>query len=487
MFRMPKDRAFIDIKRKTAEKIPVAGRLQDYNEIYRKMAEDEIRCQVSRCMDCGVPFCHNFGCPLGNVVPEWNELVFQGRWKDAVDLLQNTNNFPEITGRICPALCEAACTLNLADEPVAVRQIELDIIENAFSQGWVEPYPPVFETGKKVAVIGSGPAGLATAQQLRRAGHKVVVFEKNEKPGGVLRYGIPDFKLEKHIIDRRIGQMEEEGVVFETRVEVGADIASSYFLKQFDAVALCVGAEVPRDLSVPGRDLDGVHFAMEYLVQQNRVNDGINISDEDRITAEGKDVIVIGGGDTGSDCLGTALRQGAKNVIQMEIMPKPPVGVNKATPWPEYPAIYRTSSSHEEGGERIWSVCTNEFVGENGKVRSLKGSEVKWATDKESGKKMMEIVSGADFELQADLVVLAMGFTQPVHSGLLDSLGVEYDGMGNVSVSVEHHTSADKVFAAGDTSSGASLVVRCIAGGRKMAREIDIFLMGASDLQDVYL
>ncbi|MHC4870640.1 MAG: glutamate synthase subunit beta [Planctomycetota bacterium] len=481
---MAKDRAFIEIDRKTAEKIPVSDRLKNYQEIYREMADDEIKWQASRCMDCGVPFCHNFGCPLGNVVPEWNELIYQGRWKEALDLLHTTNNFPEITGRICPALCESACTLSLGGNPASIRQTELNIIEKGFKEGWVESYPPVCETGKSIAVIGSGPAGLAAAQQLRRAGHKVVVFEKNDKPGGILRYGIPDFKLEKHIIDRRVKQLEDEGVRFENSIEVGVDISAGYLLKRFAAVCLCVGAEVPRDLPVPGRELKGIHFAMDYLVQQNLLNDGYDIPEADRISAAGKEVIVIGGGDTGSDCLGTALRQGAKNVIQMEIMPKPPEDKNTETPWPEYPAIHRTSSSHEEGGQRLWSVCTSEFTGDQC-VSGLTGSEVKWVHDSASGRRNMEIINGSEFEMKADLVILAMGFTQPVHDGLLDGLGVDFDDRGNVSIEDNHQTSAEKVFAAGDSAIGPSLVVRCIAAGRQMAREVDIFLMGESSLPEV--
>lgn len=483
---MDKDKAFMKIARKTPERIAVAERVGNYKEIYREMAEDEIKWQASRCMDCGVPFCHSFGCPLGNNVPEWNRLVYDGRWQEAANLLHTTNNFPEITGRICPALCEAACTLNINCDPVTVRYNELNIIEKAFENGWVEAYPPVEETGKKVAVIGSGPTGLAAAQQLRRVGHAVCVFEKNEKPGGILRYGIPDFKLEKHILDRRLEQMKKEGVVFETQVAVGRDISANYLSSRFDSICLCMGAEVPRDLPVPGRDMQGIHFAMEYLTQQNRANDGVNIPDGKLISAKGKDVLIIGGGDTGSDCLGTAIRQGAKNVIQMEILPKPPEEKNPETPWPQYPSIYRTSSSHEEGGQRIWSVCTNEFIGKDGLVTGIKGAEVEWTLDGKTGRRNIIVKAGTEFELPVQLVVLAMGFTQPDHSGLLDELGVEYDTRGNVAVKENHMTSTEGIFAAGDTATGASLVVRCIAGGRKMAREVDIYLCGESNLPDIY-
>jgi glutamate synthase (NADPH/NADH) small chain len=372
--------------------------------------------------------------------------------------------------------------MNINDDPMAIRQNELYIIEKAFENDWITPCPPTEETGKSVAVIGSGPAGLAAAQQLRRVGHRVVVYEKSDTFGGLLRYGIPEFKLEKNVIDRRIEQMKTEGVIFEGKVDVGVDISADFLIKRYDAVCICIGAGVPRDLPVPGRELDGIHFAMDYLTQQTQKLFGVKVGKDNEINAKGKNVVVIGGGDTGSDCLGTALRQGAKSVVQMEILPAPPEGENPDTPWPEYPRIYRTSSSHEEGGERRWSVCTTEFLGKDGRVTKLKGSEVKWSEPDENGRRNMEMVKGSEFELPCDLAVLAMGFTQPVHEGLLDGLGVEYDNRGNVKTDAEQRSSVKGVYAAGDANTGASLVVRCIAAGRRLAHTVDLDLMGESDL-----
>lgn len=468
--------AFIEVPRSKRPKRAVEERSKDYKEIYLEMSEDQMREQASRCMDCGTPFCHSYGCPLGNCVPEWNELVYEGRWQEAADLLQATNNFPEFTGRLCPALCEAACTLNLDDDPVNICLNELTIIERAWRNGWVQPQPPAKETGKRIAVIGSGPAGLACAQQLRRAGHDVTVFEKNQKPGGVLRYGIPDFKLQKEIIDRRIEQMWAEGVKFECGVEIGKDISASYLNRSFDSIALTVGAEQARDLPVEGRELEGVYQAMEYLTQQNRsigaeINGGEKIID-----AKGKKVVVIGGGDTGADCLGTAIRQGATDVLQIEIMPKPPEGEDPARPWPQYPMILRQNASHEEGGERKWCVMTKKFEGENGKLTKLHCVEVEW-----EGRDLKE-KAGSDFVVEADLAFLAMGFVQPVHGGLLEDLGVEFDARGNVVADDEQRTTVDGVYVGGDTNTGAWLVVHSIAAGRRIAYTIDTDLMGSSSL-----
>jgi glutamate synthase (NADPH/NADH) small chain len=477
---MGKDSGFLEIKRKTADKLDVAERLADYREMYKEMAEDELRNQASRCMECGVPFCHSFGCPLGNVIPEWNDLAYRGRWREAVELLHSTNNFPEITGRICPAMCESACTLSINDEPVAIRQNELVIIERAFREDRIVPLPPTTETGKSVAVVGSGPAGMAAAQQLQRVGHAVTLFEKDELPGGLLRFGIPDFKLDKRVIERRFKQIVAEGVIVQTKVEIGRDISADYLRRQFDAVCLCLGAGVPRDLPIPGRDANGIHFAMPYLIQQNRRLAGLPVAGEE-ITAKGKRVVIIGGGDTGSDCLGTALRQGAKSVQQLEILPKPPENANPATPWPQYQNILRTSTSHQEGGERRWSVCTTNFKEHHGNLVGLDVVEVEWAMDK-AGRQKMTQKPGTEFKVEAELVLLSMGFIQPVHEGLLDDLRTEYDGRGNVSVDPNWETDVPGVFAAGDATSGAWLVVNAIAAGRAMARAVDIFLMGETSL-----
>lgn len=482
---MGKPDAFLNIPRENAGKQSIEERLGHYGEFYLDMAEDEIRNQASRCMDCGVPFCHNYGCPLGNVIPEWNELIYRGRWKEACDLLHLTNNFPEITGRVCPALCEASCILGIDDQPVTVRHNELSIVERGWKEGWITANPPETESGFKTAVIGSGPAGMAAAQQLRRAGHKVVVYEKADRLGGILRYGIPDFKLEKRILDRRFLQLEKEGIQFETDVHVGRDISADYLLKRFDAVCLCVGSGKPRDLPVPGRELKGVHFAMDYLVQQNRRSAGLPAAGEE-ITAKNKKVVIIGGGDTGADCLGTALRQGAASVHQLEILERPPVNRDVKTPWPIWPNILRTSPAHEEGGERRWCVATNEFIGKDGYVTRLRGCEVKWLVSDADGRLKMETVNDTEFEMDADLVLLAMGFTQPEHNGLLNDLGVDYDGRGNIIVGDDYMTSKSGVFAAGDATTGAWLVVRAIAAGRKAARRMDMFLRGGeSALPDV--
>ncbi|MFH1732226.1 MAG: glutamate synthase subunit beta [Planctomycetota bacterium] len=475
--RASKAKGFLEVGRSVAPAAAPEERLLNYREFHEQMTEDELRVQASRCADCGVPFCHAFGCPLGNLVPEWNELVARGRWRDAAELLESTNNFPEITGRVCPALCEAACVLNLNDEPAAVRQNELAVIQRAFREGWIGPRPPAMETGRSVAVVGSGPAGLAAAQQLRRAGHAVTVFEKSDRAGGLLRYGIPDFKLDKRVIDRRLAQIQAEGVVLETGIEVGRDVPADALRSRFDAVCLCSGSGVPRELPVPGRELAGIHQALTLLIQQNRRVAGLAVG-RDAVFARGKRVVVIGGGDTGSDCLGTALRQGAESVVQLEILPRPPEGVNPATPWPEYPNILRTSSSHEEGGERRWSVRTKSFEGENGRVARLNCAEVEW-----EGPRMKEN-PGTGFEVEADLVLLATGFLHPVHEGLLDELGVEYDDRGNVRAGPDCSTTAPSAFAAGDVTTGAWLVSHAIAAGRRMARAVDLHLMGESALPE---
>ena len=427
-------------------------------------------------MDCGVPFCQgNTGCPVINLIPEWNDMVHRGRWKDALKALHSTNNFPEFTGRLCPAPCESACVLGINADPVSIRVIEWNIIDRGFEERWIEPVLPVVKTGKTVAIIGSGPAGLAAAQQLTRAGHSVTVYEKADRIGGLLRYGIPDFKMEKWVIDRRLDQMIAEGVKFETNVNVGVDVTGDVLAWQFDAVCLALGAEYPRDLPVPGRELNGIHFAMEYLTQQNKVNAGDNLPVE-QITAKDKRVVIIGGGDTGSDCLGTAHRQGCKNVHQFELLPEPPPDRAESTPWPLWPMQLRSSHAHEEGCDRQWSVSTTKFSGDNGHVGKLHAHRVSF-----DGGKFIP-VPGTEFEMGVDLVLLAMGFTGPVRNGLLDSLGVEYDARGNVAVDRNFMTSKEGIFAAGDTKRGASLIVWAISEGRKAATGIDTYLKTGNSL-----
>ncbi|WP_290448584.1 glutamate synthase subunit beta, partial [uncultured Muribaculum sp.] len=449
-------------------------RLRDYGEVEQTLNPEDRRLQASRCMECGVPFCH-WSCPLGNKQPEWQDRLFKNDIKGAYTLLTATDDFPEFTGRVCPALCEKGCVLNKIHEPVTIRENEAAIVERAFLEGYVKPYVPKHRTGKRVAVIGSGPAGLACANQLNRRGHSVTVFEKNEAIGGLLRFGIPDFKLNKSIIDRRVALMTEEGVEFKPGVEVGKDIAVEDIVSDYDAVCIAIGAEVPRDLKVEGRDLKGVHFALELLQQQNRVNAGREISRDDRISAKGKNVLVIGGGDTGSDCVGTANRQGALSVTQIEIMPKPPEGENPATPWPYWPVVLKTSSSHDEGCNRRWLLDTRRIIGENGKVTEVEVEEVRWEKDEATGR--MNLIHTRNVErIKAELVLLAMGFTNPVQDGILKQLEVEKDARGNVKVDDKQQSSIDKVFAAGDASTGASLVVRCIASGRKAAEGIHNYL-----------
>jgi len=432
-------------------------------------------------MDCGIPFCHQ-GCPVNNIIPDWNDLVYQGNWERALQVLHSTNNFPEFTGRICPAPCEEACTLNIDDTPVTIKTIECSIIDKGWEQGWIKPQIPAHKTGKRVAVVGSGPAGMACAQQLARAGHDVALLEKNDRIGGLLRYGIPDFKMEKHIIDRRMAQMKAEGVTFHTETHVGVSIAAQDLLTKYDAVALTGGSEHNRDLEIPGRDFDGVHFAMTFLPQQNKRNAGDTIPADVSLTARGKHVIVIGGGDTGSDCIGTSFRQGALSVTQLEIMPKPPKKENKSLIWPDWPNKLRTSSSQDEGAVRDWSVATKSIEGADGKVTAINCVRVDWQQN-DNGQWQMEEISGSEFQIKADLVLLAMGFIHPVHEGMLKELGVELDPRGNVQADTEQYqTSIDKVFSAGDMRRGQSLVVWAIREGRQCARAVDEYLMGCSDL-----
>lgn len=471
---MGNPKAFLTIHRKEAGYRPVSDRIRDYGEVEQTLNPEDRRLQASRCMECGVPFCH-WSCPLGNKQPEWQDRLFKNDIKGAYTLLTATDDFPEFTGRVCPALCEKGCVLNKIHEPVTIRENEAAIVERAFLEGYVKPYVPKHRTGKRVAVIGSGPAGLACANQLNRRGHSVTVFEKNEAIGGLLRFGIPDFKLNKSIIDRRVALMTEEGVEFKPGVEVGKDIAVEDIVRDYDAVCIAIGAEVPRDLKVEGRDLKGVHFALELLQQQNRVNAGREISRDDRISAKGKNVLVIGGGDTGSDCVGTANRQGALSVTQIEIMPKPPEGENPATPWPYWPVVLKTSSSHDEGCNRRWLLDTRRIIGENGKVTEVEVEEVRWEKDEATGR-MNLIHTGNVERIKAELVLLAMGFTNPVQDGILKQLGVDKDARGNVKVDDKQQSSIGKVFAAGDASTGASLVVRCIASGRKAAEGIHNYL-----------
>lgn len=458
------------------ENIPyrsVDERLKDYKFIYQEYSDEMIKLQASRCQDCGVPFCHGFGCPLANKIPEWNELVYKGKWEEACELLHDTNNFPEITGRVCPALCEESCTLNVGMQPVSIRDIEMTIVERGFKEGWIKAEKPLVSLNKKIAVVGSGPAGLTASQELVRKGYQVTLFEKDNKVGGFLRYGIPDFKLEKDIIDRRVNLMIEEGLVIKTGVTVGEDITVEQLKKDFDAVVLTGGSRDPRNLPVEGRDLDGVYFATDFLTQTNKRNGNEAIGDTP-ISAEGKDVLVIGGGDTGADCVGTSKRQGAKSVTQIEILPKPPEERADETPWPMYAKKLRTSSSHKEGCERKWCIATKKINGDSGKVTSVDAVEVEWTKDAD-GRWVMNEKKGSEFKIKADLILLAMGFVHPVHDKLLEGLDVEYDQRGNVKTSEFGFgkTSVDGVYSAGDMSRGASLVVWAIHYGREIASMVD--------------
>jgi len=479
---MGKPTGFKEYTREGLRYAPVADRIEHFNEFYA--LPDDLRTQAARCMDCGIPFCHK-GCPVNNIIPDWNDLVYKDNWREASRVLHSTNNFPEFTGRICPAPCEEACTLNLIGDAVTIKNIELAIVERAWKEGWITPQIPERKSGKRVAVIGSGPSGLACAQQLARAGHDVVVFEKNDRIGGLMRYGIPNFKFEKHIIDRRLAQMRAEGVEFRINTHVGVDISAMDIVDEFDAVALTGGSEKPRDLPVPGRELEGVHFAMEFLPQQTKVVLGDSMPDDKRITAEGGHVIVIGGGDTGSDCIGTSNRQGAESVTQLEILPRPPEEADKLLTWPDWPMRLRTSSSQEEGCERDFAVLTRRFLGgDSGHVRAIECLRVEWAQG-DDGKWKMQEIAGSEFELKADLVLLAMGFVHPVHEGMLKELGVTMDGRGNVAADIgDYRSSLDKVFAAGDMRRGQSLVVWAIHEGRGCARAIDHYLTGDTGLPD---
>jgi glutamate synthase (NADPH/NADH) small chain len=480
---MGDDRGFIKYQRQTPAYRSIAERKGDFREIPMQMSKDELEIQGARCMDCGIPFCHT-GCPLGNIIPDFNDLIYRDNWREAIDRLHATNNFPEFTGRICPAPCETACVLGITDPPVTIKNIEMAIIDHAWEQGWVTPEPPGFRTGKKVAVIGSGPAGLAAAQQLNRAGHEVVVFERDDRPGGLLMYGIPDFKMEKHHVYRRIEQMEAEGITFKCSVNVGNDPTGDQLLADFDAILLAIGATHPRDLTVPGSHLEGVHYAMEFLPQQNKVLAGDTI--DNQILATGRDVIVIGGGDTGSDCIGTSVRQRAKSIVQFELLERPgepgtDAGHNRDFPWPYYPMVFRISTSQEEGCERKFSINTKELIDDgNGHVRQLKTVEIEWYA--EDNRPKMREIPGSEKLWDAGLVLLAMGFLGPEKPGVVEQLGVELDGRGNIIADDDYLTSVDKVFAAGDGRRGQSLVVWALAEGREAARGIDKFLIGKSDL-----
>lgn len=475
---MADPRGFLKYGRSTPTRRPVELRIHDWNEVYNPIPEETLQIQAARCMDCGIPFCH-LGCPLGNLIPEWNDLSYRSNWKEAIDRLHATNNFPEFTGRLCPAPCEASCVLGINSDPVSIKTVEQYLADKAFAEGWVEPIHPSIKTGKTVAVIGSGPAGLAAAQQLTRAGHDVTVYERADRIGGLLRYGIPEFKMEKAVLERRLDQMRNEGTVFITGAEIGKNIDSKKMLDDHDAVVIAVGSTIPRDLPAPGRELKGIYQAMEYLPQSNRVQEGdISVPE---INAHGKKVVIIGGGDTGADCLGTAHRQSAEVVVQLEIMPKPPEDRDPGTPWPTWPLMYRVSSAHEEGGVREFSINTERFVGdENGNVRAILVHKVEAII--ENGKMSFQKVEGSEFEIECDFVFLAMGFVGPEKDGLIGQLSIDLDARGNVLTNSSWATNNTKVFAAGDARRGQSLIVWAIAEGRSVARAVDEFLTGNSDL-----
>ena len=480
---MGKVTGFMEFDRLDRDYAPVNERTQHYKEFLIPLENKELKEQSARCMDCGIPYCHN-GCPVNNLIPDWNDLVYEGNWKAALETLHSTNNFPEFTGRICPAPCEASCTLNITDQPVTIKSIECAIIDRGWEENWILPKISQSKTGKKVAIIGSGPAGLACAQQLARVGHSVTLFEKNASLGGLLRYGIPDFKMEKHLIDRRLTQMRAEGVVFRSNTEVGVTVSADEILQQFDAMVLTGGSETPRDLGVPGRGLNGVHYAMDFLAQQNKRIAGEDVTDNRTILAGGKHVVVIGGGDTGSDCVGTSIRQGAASVTQLEVMPKPPEMEDKALSWRNWPLILRTSSSHLEGADRDWSVATKAFTGDDGRVTGLELVRNEWKQN-ENGQFSMAELPATKFHLKADLVLLAMGFIHPKPAGLLDELSIALDERGNVKADeTSYKTSRKNVFVAGDMRRGQSLVVWAIKEGRRAARAVDEHLMGMSTLPD---
>jgi glutamate synthase (NADPH) small chain len=470
---------FLEFHRELPTRRPIPDRLEDYLEVYNPFPEDKLRAQGARCMDCGIPFCHQ-GCPLGNLIPDWNDLVFKSQWKAAIERLHSTNNFPEFTGKLCPAPCEASCVLGINSDPVTIKQIEVSIVERAWNEGWIRPEPPKVKTGKKVAIVGSGPAGLACAQQLARAGHSVTVFERANRIGGLLRYGIPDFKMEKRHLDRRLLQMKDEGVVFAPGKNIGVDVSAEDLLRDFHAICLCGGATQPRDLPIEGRSLDGIHFAMHFLTGQNRRGAGDILNDNECVSAHDKHVIIIGGGDTGADCLGTVHRHRCKSVHQFEIVPRPPDGRDPTNPWPQWSNVFRVSSAHEEGGIREYSIKTSRFLGEDGRVRALETTLVEMKV--ENGRPSFVDVPGSEKVFPADLVLLAMGFAGPERAGMLEQFGVELDAAGNVKSDAARRTSVPKVFTAGDMTRGQSLIVWAIAEGRHAAHSIDEFLMGSSDL-----
>lgn len=479
---MAKVTGFLEHDRVENKSVDPQLRVKNYKEFTIPFSDDVLNKQASRCMDCGIPYCHN-SCPVNNIIPEWNSLVYENDWKSALEILHSTNNFPEFTGRICPAPCEAACTLNLEDNPVTIKSIERSIIDKAYEKGWIVPQKINKKTGKKIAVIGSGPAGLSCAQQLARAGHNVTVFEKNDRVGGLLRYGIPNFKMEKHYIDKRAEQMQQEGVSFECNVQIGKNKSFDSLNKTYDAIVLACGSEHPRDLNIPGREMNGIHFAMDFLTRQNKLCEGDKIESKNLISAKGKHVVVIGGGDTGSDCIGTSNRQGAKSVTQLEILEKPPVKENKLLTWPDWPLKLRTSSSHEEGVERTWSVSTKTFEGEENNVKSLKLKKIFWEKNN-SGKLEISKKSKTDeFSIKADLVLLAMGFVHPIKDKLIYESGVNLDERGNVKANdQDYKTNLDNVFVSGDMRRGQSLVVWAIREGRQVAHSVDKFLMGQTNL-----
>lgn len=474
-------RGFLKVKRQKMQYRPVCERIQDYKDVFIKRSDKHSVEQASRCMDCGTPFCH-WGCPVANLIPEWNDLVFGKKWEAAYQILQSTNNLPEITGRICPALCEFSCVLGINDEPVSIRENELSIIEHAYENNFVKPNYSYRKTGKKVAVIGSGPAGLACADQLSKAGHEVVVFEKDAKIGGILRFGIPDFKLEKWVLDRRLDIMRKQGVNFSTGINIGLDYKISKLNKEFDAACLCCGSRVPRDLNIDGRNLKGIYFAMDYLVWANKINSGEKIDKEQVINAKGKKVVIIGGGDTGADCIGVAHRQGAKCIVQIELLSRPSECRTDDYPWPFYPLIFKTSTSHEEGGERHWSVLTKRFVGENSYVKKIVCSKVEFYKKDEKSCPVIKELPGTEFEIEADLVILAIGFLHPQKEGLLKDLDLMLDSRGNIKTDESYMTSKCGIFAAGDTRRGQSLIVWAISEGRRTAHFVDKFLEGKTNL-----